>query len=111
MGAPSLAEIRPDRGRALRLQPNLNEASGLLGTAYVRMGKFAEAVPKLQKTAPLDHFGNVHHQLYLAYRKLGHAELAKNALARSQDLRRSSLERDQALILGSSQVESESEPQ
>jgi len=85
----------------------LDEASGLLGTAYVRMGKFAEAIPSLQKAAPLDHFGNVHYQLYLAYRKQGQAELAQKALARSQDLRRSSLERDQALVLGSSQVESE----
>jgi tetratricopeptide (TPR) repeat protein len=93
--------------RALRLQPNLNEASGLLGTAYVRMGQFGEAVPQLEKAAPLDHFGNVHYQLYLAYRKLGQTELAQKALARSQDLRRSSLERDQALILGSPQVESE----
>jgi tetratricopeptide (TPR) repeat protein len=92
---------------ALKLQPNLTEASGLLGTAYVRMGKFAEAIPSLQKAAPLDHFGNVHYQLYLAYRKLGQAEPARKALARSQDLRRSSLERDQALVLGSSQVESE----
>jgi tetratricopeptide (TPR) repeat protein len=95
--------------RALRLRPNMNEASGLLGTAYVRMGKFAEAVPNLQKAAPLDHFGNVHYQLYLAYRKLGQAEPAQKALARSQDLRRSSLERDQALILGSSQAESDSQ--
>jgi tetratricopeptide (TPR) repeat protein len=93
--------------RALQLQPNLNEASGLLGTAYVRMGQFAEAVPRLEKAAPLDHFGNVHYQLSLAYRKLGQTELAQKALARSQDLRRSSLERDQALILGSSQADSE----
>jgi tetratricopeptide (TPR) repeat protein len=93
--------------RALRLQPNLNEASGLLGTAYVRMGQFADAIPKLEKAAPLDHYGNLHYQMYLAYRKLGQAELAQKALARSQDLRRSSLERDQALILGKPPVESE----
>jgi tetratricopeptide (TPR) repeat protein len=93
--------------RALRLQPNLNEASGLLGTAYVRMGQFADAIPRLEKAAPLDHYGNVHYQLYLAYRKLGQAELAQKAFARSQDLRRSSLERDQALIMGSPQVEPE----
>ncbi len=93
--------------RALRLQPNLNEASGLLGTAYVRMGQFADAIPRLEKAAPLDHYGNVHYQLYLAYRKLGQTELAQKALARSQDLRRSSLERDQALIMGSPQVEPE----
>src|SRR2546421_894649 len=93
--------------RALRIQPDLAEASGLLGTAYVRLGQFANAIPKLKKAAPTDHYGNVHYQLYLAYRKLGQAELAQKALARSQDLRRSSLERDQALIIGSPQLEPE----
>jgi tetratricopeptide (TPR) repeat protein len=93
--------------RALQLQPNLNEASGLLGTAYIRMGKFSEAIPSLEKAAPLDHIGNIHYQLYQAYRKLGEAELAQKALARSQDIRRSSLEHDQALIMGSPQVESD----
>lgn len=93
--------------RALRLQPDLAEANGLLGTAYVRLGQFANAIPKLEKAAPLDHYGNVHYQLFLAYRKLGQAELAQKALARSQELRRSSLERDQALIMGSPQPETE----
>ncbi len=93
--------------RALRLQPDLAEATGLLGTAYVRLGQFANAIPKLEKAAPLDHYGNVHYQLYLAYRKLGQAELAQKALARSQDLRRSSLEHDQALIMGAPQPEPE----
>src|SRR6266567_4265571 len=102
-----LEKAVPFLERALQLQPNLNEASGLLGTAYVRMGKFADAIPRLEKAAPLDHYGNVHYQLYLAYRKLGEAELAQKALARSQDIRRSSLERDQALIMGSPQVEPE----
>jgi tetratricopeptide (TPR) repeat protein len=93
--------------RALRLQPDLAEANGLLGTAYVHLGQFANAIPKLKKAASTDHYGNVHYQLYLAYRKLGQAELAQKALARSQDLRRSSLERDQALIIGSPQLEPE----
>ena len=93
--------------RALRLQPDFAEASGLLGTAYVRLGQFANAVPKLEKAAPLDHYGSVHYQLFLAYRKLGQTELAQKALARSQELRRSSLEHDQALILGSPQVDSD----
>jgi tetratricopeptide (TPR) repeat protein len=93
--------------RAVRLQPDSVEASSLLGTAYVRLGHFAEAVPKLEKAALLDHYGNVHYQLFLAYRKLGQDELAKKALARSQDLRRSSLEHDQAVILGSPQVDAD----
>lgn len=91
--------------RALQLQPNLNEASGLLGTAYVRMGQFADAIPKLEKAASLDHYGNIHYQLYLAYRKVGKSELAQKALGQSQDIRRSSLEHDQALVMGSPQAE------
>jgi tetratricopeptide (TPR) repeat protein len=93
--------------RALQLQPNLNEANALLGTAYIRMGKFAEAVPSLEKAAPLDHMGNINYQLFQAYRKLGETELAQKALARSKDIRRSSLEHDQAVIMGSPQVESD----
>jgi len=66
-----------------------------------------DAIPKLQKAALLDHYGNVHYQLYIAYRKLGQAELAQKALAWSQELRRGSLERDQALIMGGPEVDSE----
>jgi tetratricopeptide (TPR) repeat protein len=93
--------------RALRLQPDFVEANSLLGTVYVRLGQFADAVPKLEKAAPSDHYGNVHYQLYLAYRKLGRADLARKELGRSQDLRRSYLERDEALIMGSTQPEPE----
>jgi len=78
-----------------------------VGTAYVHLGQFANAIPKLKRAAPTDHYGNVHYQLYLAYRKLGQAELAQKALERSQDLRRSSLEHDQAVIMGSPQPEAE----
>lgn len=93
--------------RAVRLQPDLAEANELLGTAYVRLGQFANAVPKLEKAALRDHYGNVHYQLYVAYHKLGRAELAQKALLRSQELRRSSLEHDQAVILGSGHAEVE----
>lgn len=93
--------------KALRLQPDMAEASSLLGTAYVRLGKFAEAIPNLQNAAQSDHYGNVHYQLFVAYRKLGKADLAKKALAQSQELRRSSLERDQALVMGGSQADIE----
>ena len=91
--------------RALQLQPNLNEANSLLGTALIRMGKFSDAIPKLQKAAPLDHMGNIHFQLYQAYRKVGEADLAQKALARSQELRRNSLEHDQALVMGAKQTD------
>ena len=93
--------------RALQLQPNLNEADSLLGTALIRMGDFADAVPRLEKAAPLDHAGNIHYQLYQAYRKLGQADLAQQALTRSQEIRRNHLEHDQALIMGPHQPESD----
>lgn len=95
--------------RALQLQPNLNEANSLLGTALIRMGKFADAIPKLQKAAPLDHMGNIHFQLYQAYRKVGQADLAQKALTRSQELRKSSLEHDQALVMGAAQTDSDAQ--
>lgn len=89
--------------RAVRLQPDLAEANSLLGTAYLRMGQFAKAIPKLERAAASDHYGNVHYQLYEAYRKLGQPKLAQKELTLSQNLRRSYLERDQAVIMGSPQ--------
>ncbi len=91
--------------RALRLRPDFMEANSLLGTVYVRTGKFADAIPRLVKAAPSDHYGNVHYQLYTAYRKLGRNELAQKELALSQELRRSYLEHDEATIMGSPQLE------
>ena len=93
--------------RALRVQPDQVEASSLLGTAYVRLGRFADAVPKLQRAASSDFYGNVHYQLSLAYRKLGQTQLAQKALTRSQELRQSSLERDQAVVMGVPQNEAD----
>jgi tetratricopeptide (TPR) repeat protein len=93
--------------RALLLQPDLADASSLVGKIYMRLGQYANAVPRLERAAATDHYGNVHYQLYLAYRKLGKTELAQKELARSQDLRRSYLERDQALIMGSPEPEPE----
>jgi hypothetical protein len=45
--------------------------------------------------------GNVHYQLYVAYRSLGQPERARKELALSQDVRRNRVERDQAMVLGS----------
>jgi tetratricopeptide (TPR) repeat protein len=95
--------------KALRLQPDFAEAGSLLGTAYVRLGKFADAIPNLQAAAHSDHYGNVHYQLYVAYKKLGKTDLAQKALTESQELRRSSLERDQALIMGAPQPDTEAQ--
>ena len=68
--------------QALRIQPDLPETNSLLGTAYLRLGKIADAVPRLKKAAATDHCGNVHYQLFMAYRKLGQPERAQKELAR-----------------------------
>jgi len=91
--------------KALRYQPDMAEASDLLGTAYVRLGNDAQAVPELEKAAPFDFYGDVHYQLYVAYRRLGKRELAGKALARSQELRRTSAARHQAMVSGVAEVE------
>jgi len=99
----------PNLQKALRVQPNLSEASSLLGTTYVRLGQFKEAIPYLERAAQSDRYGNVHYQLYVAYRKLGQTQSAQSALAESESLRRSSLANDQALIMGA--PETDSDPQ
>ena len=91
--------------KALRYQPDMAEASDLLGTAYVRLGQNAQAIPELEKAAPFDFYGDVHYQLYVAYRRLGKLELADEALARSQELRRTSAARHQAMVSGVVAVE------
>jgi tetratricopeptide (TPR) repeat protein len=91
--------------KALRRRPGMVEASRLLGIAYVRLGQFAGAVPELQKAAPFDFYGDVHYQLSVAYRKLGKVELANRALARSEELRRTSAARHQAMVSGVEEVE------
>jgi len=91
--------------KALRQQPDMAEASNLLGTAYVRLGQDAKAVAELERAAPSDFYGDVHYQLSLAYRKLGKVELANKALARSEELRRTSAARHQAIVSGVVEVE------
>jgi predicted Zn-dependent protease len=77
--------------RALQLDPNLLQARALLGTAYMHLDKPAQAVPELEKALPLDYYGDLHFQLYRAYKALGQADLAANALAVSKQLREKSL--------------------
>lgn len=93
--------------RALRIQPDLAEANSLLGTAYLRLGQASNAVPKLEKAASSDHYGGVHYQLFMAYRKLGQTERAQKELLLSQNLRKSHLERDQAMIMGAGLLDNE----
>ena len=90
---------------SLRYEPDMPDANDLLGTAYVRLGQDAKALPLLQKAVSIDFYGDIHYQMYVAYRRLGKTELAQQALARSQELRRNSAAEHQAMVSGVEKVE------
>ncbi len=103
MGRWYVAQRQPQQAitylqRALRYEPGLLEARAALGKAYLRTGQAALAAAELEKAVVLDRYGDVHYLLYEAYRDLGKKDLAKAALARSQELRRKSAADDQAKI-------------
>ncbi len=103
LGRLCVAERKPAEGipylqKALRREPGLLEARATLGKAYLRVGKAELAVPELEKSLPLDHYGDLHFLLYQAYRDLAKPELAQQALALSQSLRKASAAADQARL-------------
>jgi tetratricopeptide (TPR) repeat protein len=83
---------------ALRYDPSLTEARPVLGKAYLKVGKPDRAIAQLEQSSPIDRYGDLHYLLYEAYRDDGKPELAAQALARSQELRRKSAEDDQSKI-------------
>jgi tetratricopeptide (TPR) repeat protein len=105
VGTHETEKAVPYLQKALRYQPDMAEASDLLGTAYVRLGQDAQAIAELEKAAPWDFYGDVHYQLFVAYRRLGKLQLADKALARSQELRRTSAAKHQAMVSGVAEVE------
>ncbi len=71
--------------------PGLLEVHALLGTAYMHAGKIAEAIPELERAQAIDYHGDLNFQLFKAYRAKGQTAAAEKALARSKELRKSSL--------------------
>ncbi|MGH9431605.1 MAG: tetratricopeptide repeat protein [Terriglobia bacterium] len=83
---------------ALRYDPTLTEARPVLGKAYLKMGKPERAIAQLEQSASIDRYGDLHYLLFEAYRDEGKPGLARQALARSQELRRKSAADDQAKL-------------
>jgi hypothetical protein len=82
-----LAQAQQELEAALEINSESSKALALLGLAYFRGGKFAQARPvyeRLTKAAPLD--GSYQLNLGLVYLKLGEADLAIDALERSRDV-------------------------
>lgn len=103
LGRLYVSERDPAKGipyleAALRYNPTLLEARPVLGKAYLKVGKADLAVVQLERSTSLDRYGDLHYLLYQAYREAGKPQLASEALARSQELRRRSAAEDQAKI-------------
>lgn len=92
------AQSIPYLQAAVQHDPDLLEAHAALGKAYVHSEQPALAVIELQKAASMDKYGDLHYLLYVAYHKLGKEDMARQALARSQDLRKQTTALRQARV-------------
>jgi len=72
----------------VRREPKLLPAQAALGRAYVDAGQMAKAIAPLQAAQENDEDGSVHYQLARAYRATGWPDLASQALARFQEIRK-----------------------
>ena len=87
-------EAIPYLETALQLDPNLVEARPSLGRAYLRVGRAEEAAAQLEQALILDYYGDIHYSLFQAHRRLGNMERARQALAKSTEMRKRSFARD-----------------
>jgi tetratricopeptide (TPR) repeat protein len=74
--------------KAVAAAPGFLPARSALGLAYVQTGESSKAAPHLEAALPIDQDGSLHFRLGRVYQSLGRAEEAKQALAKSQELRR-----------------------
>jgi len=93
--------------RTLQFEPGFLPAHATLGRAYMREGRAASALPELEKAAPTDYYGDLHYLLSMAYRQLGKSDLAAQALAVSEDLRRRSAGHHRASVVAAEEELSE----
>jgi predicted Zn-dependent protease len=80
-----------------RRDPKLLRAQAALGRAYLEVGDMAKAVAPLQAALATDQDGTLHYQLARAYRATGRPELATQALAQFQEIRKSAEAEAQSL--------------
>ena len=66
--------------------PQMPAAHAALGRAYMETGQAAEAIPHLKVALPIDDDGSLHYQLSRAYQTTGQSTLAKEALAKYQEI-------------------------
>jgi tetratricopeptide (TPR) repeat protein len=94
LGETWLKSLQPAKAiplleRAVQREPTLLAAQAALGRAYLDAGEMTKAIPSLQRALATDKDGSLHYQLARAYRATGQLELAKGAIARFEELRKS----------------------
>jgi tetratricopeptide (TPR) repeat protein len=91
------ADAIPLLKRYLKEQPDALAAHADLGRAYFHLAQYANAADELRKAAPIDEQGDIHYQLSIALRKLGHTQEAETALREAASIRTARFSRDQRL--------------
>jgi tetratricopeptide (TPR) repeat protein len=91
MGTIYLHEHQPERAigllqNAAAMEPKNTDVHRFLGTAYVQMQRYPEAVTELKLAIPKDADGQIHYQLAKAYQGLGRKEEAATEFAASNAL-------------------------
>jgi predicted Zn-dependent protease len=71
---------------AVRRDASLISARASLGRAYLLQGRPADAIPHLKAALGTDEDGSLHYQLARAYQATGQAELAKQMLAKYEEI-------------------------
>ena len=84
LGRPE--EALPYLRRANALSPDDFAIQATFGKVLLLTGRFQEAASILERAASRDSDGSIHFQLAAAYRNLGRADLAKQALAAQKEI-------------------------
>jgi predicted Zn-dependent protease len=86
LGLQNFGQAIPHLKKVVKSAPKLLTAQGSLGRALALSGDAAQAIPYLKAALAIDDDGSLHYQLARAYQGIGQADLAKQALAKYQEL-------------------------
>jgi tetratricopeptide (TPR) repeat protein len=91
------AKAVPLLENVVRRDPKLLPAQAALGRAYAEAGDMTKAIAPLQAALESDEDGSLHYLLARAYRATGRSELASQALAQFQEIKKSAEAEAQSL--------------
>ncbi len=84
--------------KAVQESPDIMGAQSALGRAYMDLGEAAKAIPHLKAALSSDEDGSLHFQLSRAYQRTGQEQLAKEALAKYQQITKLKQSEDKKLL-------------